>query len=54
MSLVYQPVSGKRFARERGGSVQEVVLSLEELPGQMALMCCYDIVSHLLKESEEK
>ena len=32
------------------GSVQEVVLSLEELPGQMALMCCYDIVSHLLKE----
>lgn len=30
--------------------MQEVVLSLEELPGQMALMCCYDIVSHLLKE----
>lgn len=35
-------------------SVNEVVLSLEELPGQMAMMCCYDIVSQLMKEVRKK
>lgn len=35
-------------------SVKEVVLNLEELPGQMALMCCYDIVSQLMKEVKKK
>ncbi len=35
-------------------SVNEVVLNLEELPGQMALMCCYDIVSQLIKEVKKK
>ncbi len=35
-------------------SVNEVVLNLWELPGQMALMCCYDIVSQLIKEVKKK
>ncbi|MCI8763232.1 MAG: helix-turn-helix domain-containing protein [Lachnospiraceae bacterium] len=35
-------------------SVQEVVLQLEELPGQMALMCCYNIVSRLMKEMKDR
>ena len=35
-------------------SVREVVFRLEELPGQMALMCCYDIVSQLMKEVKKK
>lgn len=35
-------------------SVKEVVFHLEELPGQMALMCCYDIVSQLMKEVKKK
>ncbi|MGB8450837.1 MAG: helix-turn-helix transcriptional regulator [Anaerocolumna sp.] len=35
-------------------SVNEVVLNLGELPGQMALMCCYDIVSQLIKVVKKK
>ena len=35
-------------------AVQEVVLNLEELPGQMAMMCCYDIVSRMIKEVKRR
>lgn len=30
--------------------IEEMLLNLEELPGQIALMCCYDVVAHLMRE----
>lgn len=35
-------------------TVQEIELNLEELPGQVGLMCCYDLISRLMEEVKKR
>lgn len=39
---------------DAGKAAEEIVLNLKELPGQISMFCCFDIVNHLTREMKRR